>query len=280
MDVLFRQWAFPVFTRERKRFKFSGRENLFLSAFRCWDDRLYSSELHQKFIFGRVTGCVHSCMESLFYHSKRIRLHALLHDAAGAVRWHSYKGPHYWYKNGREPNSCQLGYATRLHFCFSVKLFLQSTFVFFDFWSFLSCISKAFQLADTTVIIQLGVFSWEHSGMYILSVIALETDKKINFCCTKKCKQFCGTVDFWITMDFPTFFPEMLEVHIVPKGTKICQIVGFLLDKILETLDEPGCLKSKTLLTLQQMKNCDVARVIHSDTKPKFFARVQESFTW
>ena len=50
--------------------------------------------------------------EFLFRHFKVFRLHAKLHDAAGAVRAHSSKGPGYCYMIERGPNSCFLGHLT------------------------------------------------------------------------------------------------------------------------------------------------------------------------
>ena len=49
---------------------------------------------------------------SLFRHFKVFRLHARLHDAAGAVWALSGKGLGYYYMIGRGPNSCLLGHLT------------------------------------------------------------------------------------------------------------------------------------------------------------------------
>ena len=70
---------------------------------------------------------------SVFRYSKVFRLHAILHDAAGAVRSHSGKGTGYCYMTGRRPNSCLLGHVTGLFFCLYVKLFLPSIFKSVDF---------------------------------------------------------------------------------------------------------------------------------------------------
>ena len=67
------------------------------------------------------------------FDEKVFRLHAILHDAAGAVRSHSGKGPGYCHMIVRGPNSCLLGYVTGLFFCLYVKLFLPSIFNFVDF---------------------------------------------------------------------------------------------------------------------------------------------------
>ena len=74
-----------------------------------------------------------SCLEFLFRHFKVFRLHATLHDAAGAVRAHSGKGPGYCYMIGRGPNSCMLGHVTGLLLCLYVKIFLPSIFNSVDF---------------------------------------------------------------------------------------------------------------------------------------------------
>ena len=89
--------------------------------------------MDQKFKFGGLIGYGNSYLDSVFRYSKVFRLHAILHDAAGAVRAHSGKGPGYCYMIGRGPNSCLLGHVTGLLFCFYVKLFLPSIFNSVDF---------------------------------------------------------------------------------------------------------------------------------------------------
>ena len=106
----------------------SVRKNLFLSASFCVNSRLSLREMDQKINFGGAIGYGDSYFEYLFRHFKVFRLHAILHDAAGAVRAHSGKGPGYCYMIGREPKSCLLGYVTGLLFCFHVKFFLPSIF--------------------------------------------------------------------------------------------------------------------------------------------------------
>ena len=111
----------------------SVRKNLFLSACFCWDYRLSLREMDQDFIFGGLIGYGKSCLDSVFHYSKVFRLHAILHDAPGAVRTHSGKGPGYCYKTGRGPNSCLLGHVTGVFLCLYVKLFLRSIFKSVDF---------------------------------------------------------------------------------------------------------------------------------------------------
>ena len=104
----------------------SVRKNLFLSACFCWDSRLPLREMDQKFEFVGTIGYGNSYLELLFRHFKILRLHAILHDAAGAVRPHSGKGPGYCYMIGRGPNLLLLGHVTGLSFCLYVKIFLSS----------------------------------------------------------------------------------------------------------------------------------------------------------
>ena len=111
----------------------SVRENLFLSACFCWDSGLSLRELNQKFNFGGLIGYGNSYLDSVFRYSKVIRLHAILHDATGAVRSHSGKGPSYCYMIGRGSNSCLLGHVTGLLFCLYVKTVLSSIFNSVDF---------------------------------------------------------------------------------------------------------------------------------------------------
>ena len=136
----------------------SVRKNLFLSARFCWDSRLSSCEMDQKFKFGRTIGYGDLYLEFLFCHFKVIRLHVKLADAAGAMRAHSGKGPGYCNLIGRGRNSCLLGHVTGLLFRLYVKLFLPSIFNSVDFSSSMSFILVDDELADKNVIKELGVF--------------------------------------------------------------------------------------------------------------------------
>ena len=111
----------------------SVHKNLILSACFCFDSGLSLHEMDQKFKFGGLIGYGNSCLDSVFCYSKVFRLHAILQDAAGAVRAHSGKGPGYCYKIGRGPNSCLLGHVTGLFFCLYVKIFPPSIFNYVDF---------------------------------------------------------------------------------------------------------------------------------------------------
>ena len=127
MDVLFLMSIFRLYPGLKLSIEHSSvRKNVFLSACFCWDSSFSLRELDQKFKFGRTLGYGNSYLELLFRHFKMFRLHAILHDAAGAVRAHSGEGPGYCYMIGRGPNSRLLGHVTGLSFCFYVKIFLLS----------------------------------------------------------------------------------------------------------------------------------------------------------
>ena len=134
MDVLFLMSIFRLCPGFKKSFVHNSvRKNLFLSACFCWDSRFSLREMDQKFKFGGTIGYGDSYLDSVFRYSKVFRLHAILHDAAGAVRVHSGKGPGYCYMIGRGPNSCLLAHVTGLLFCLYLKIFLPSIFKLFDF---------------------------------------------------------------------------------------------------------------------------------------------------
>ena len=56
--------------------------------------------MEQKVKLGGTIGYGDSYLEFLFRHCKVFRLHAILHDAAGAIPAHSNKGPGYCYMIG------------------------------------------------------------------------------------------------------------------------------------------------------------------------------------
>ena len=134
MDVFFLMSIFRLYPGLKKSFEHNSvRKNLFLSACFCWDSRLSLREMDQKVKFGGTIGYGDSYLDSVFRYSKVFGLHAKLHDAAGAVRTHSGKGPGYCYMIGRGPNSCLLGHETGLIFCLYIKIFLPSIIYLFDF---------------------------------------------------------------------------------------------------------------------------------------------------
>ena len=129
MDVLFLISVFRLYPGLKMSFEHNSvRKSLFLSACFCWKFRLSLPEMNQKFPFGALIGYGNSYLDSVFRYSKLFRLHAKLHDATGAVRAHSGKGPGYCYMIGRSPNTCLLGHVTGLVLCFYIKIFVPSIF--------------------------------------------------------------------------------------------------------------------------------------------------------
>ena len=93
MDVLFLKSISRLYPGFKKSFEHnSARKNRFLSACFSWDSRLSLREMDQNFKFGGTFGYGDSYLELLCHHFKVIGLHAILHDAAGAVRAHSGRG--------------------------------------------------------------------------------------------------------------------------------------------------------------------------------------------
>ena len=124
MDVLFLMSIFRLYPGLKKSFEHNNvRKTLFLSACFCRDSRLSLREMDQNFKFGGTIGFGDSYLDSVFRYSKVFRLHAILNDAAGAVRLETGKGPGYCYMIGRGPNCCLLGHVTGLLFCLYVKSF-------------------------------------------------------------------------------------------------------------------------------------------------------------
>ena len=103
MDVLFLISVVPLYPGLKTSFEhINVRKNLFLSACFSWDSL---GEMDQKLTFGGLIGYGNSHLDSVIRYSKIFRLHAILHDAAGAVRTHSGKGQGCCYMIGRGPNS-------------------------------------------------------------------------------------------------------------------------------------------------------------------------------
>ena len=134
MDVLFLMSIFRLYPGFKMSFAHNSvLRNLFLSECCCWDSRLSLREMDQKFKLGGTIGYRDSYLEFLFRQIKLFRLHAILHDAAGAVRAHSGKAPGYCYMIRRGIDSCLLGHVTGTLFSLYVKIFLPSIFSSVDF---------------------------------------------------------------------------------------------------------------------------------------------------
>ena len=134
------------------------RKNLFLDACFSGDSGLSLREMDQKFKFGGLIGYENIYLDSIFRYCKVFRLHAELHDAAGAVRSYTGKGPGYCDMIGWRPNSCLLGHVTGLLFFLYVKIFLLSIFNSVDFGSSMSLILLELELTEENIFKELGPF--------------------------------------------------------------------------------------------------------------------------
>ena len=71
----------------------SVRKNLSLRACFCWDSKFSLLEMNQKFKYGGTIGYGDPYLDSVFRYSTLFRIHAILDNAAGAVRLQTAKGP-------------------------------------------------------------------------------------------------------------------------------------------------------------------------------------------
>ena len=160
MHVFFRMSIFRLYPGLKVSFEdISFRKNLFLSACFYWVSRLILLEMDEKYKYGGAIGYRNSYMELIFRHFKVFGLHAILHDAAGAVRAHSGNRHGYCYMIGRGPKACLLSHVTGLLFCLYIKIFQPSIFNSVDFWNSMSLIKLDIELTEKNIFKELGHFS-------------------------------------------------------------------------------------------------------------------------
>ena len=107
---------FPMFPNNEKR------KNCFLAACKIWDQNINLEEIDQNFPHGGLIGYGNSTLDFFLARSKVFRLHAILHDSAGAVKATSNQGPGYRYMLPHFPSSCLLGHIVILLFYYFVSL--------------------------------------------------------------------------------------------------------------------------------------------------------------
>ena len=118
---------FPLYFRiKSKLFHNCTLKNLFPSACYWWDGTISLRDVDQKVLHGGNFGYGDSYLDSVFRYSKVLRLHAILHDAAGAVRLQTVKRLGFCFMIGQCPNCCVIGQVIGLLFCLYVKIFLPS----------------------------------------------------------------------------------------------------------------------------------------------------------
>ena len=209
------------------------------------DSSLSLCEMDQKFKFGGLIGYGNSYLNSVFRYSKVFRLHAILHDAAGAVRAHSTKRPGYCYMIGRGPNSCLLGHMTGLLFCLHVKLFLPSFLNSVDFWNNMYCIVPDIELIDKNVIKELGIFTdGSVQGLPFCPPKAFKLNKQT----TWSKSHLHGIAWSSGKLDYDKLFADFYDIKIMnaevfAKELEKCRLLSSLLGQNVENLDDYGCPK-------------------------------------
>ena len=251
----------------------SVRKNLFVSACFCSDSRLSLREMDQKFKFGATIGYGDSYLvDSLFRYSKVFRLHAILHDAAGAVRAHSAKRPGCCYMIGRRPNSCLLGHVTGLLFCLYIKSFLPSIFNLFDFWISMSLIVLDIELTEKQVIKELGLFiDGSVRGFSFCPPKAFKPNKQTiwNTNHLHGIAWSSGKLEYEIL--FVVFYDiKLLNAEVFAKGFEKCRLLTRLFGQKVENLDDYGCPKIQNLVGEGKTDSSWICSSYHFRHKTRF----------
>ena len=251
MDIFFLISVLRLYPGFKKSFEHNSvRKNLFVSACFCWDSGFSLREMNQKFIFGGLIGYGSSCLDSVFLYSKVFRLHAILHDAAGAVRSHSGEGPGYCNMIGRGPNSSLLGHVTGLLSCLYVKLSLTFIFNSVDFLSSMSCVVLDIELTEKNIIKELGNFI--DGSVQGFSLCPPKTFKQ-NEQKTWNTNHLHGTAWSCLYLDseklFAVFYDiKKMNAEVFAKGVEKCRLLTTFLGQNVEILYEYGCPEIKDLV--------------------------------
>ena len=72
-------------------------KTVFFAACEIWDENINFEEINQKFPQGGLICYGNSFLDFFFARLKVFRLHAILHDSAGAAKATTNKGPGYCY---------------------------------------------------------------------------------------------------------------------------------------------------------------------------------------
>ena len=107
---------FPMFPNNEKR------KDCLLAACKIWDQNIHLEKIDQNFPHGGLIGYGNSILDFFLARSKVFRLHAILHDSAGAVKATTNHEPCYCYLLPQIPSSCLLGHITGLFFCIFIKV--------------------------------------------------------------------------------------------------------------------------------------------------------------
>ena len=225
-------------------------KNLFLSACFCWDSRLSLRETDQKYKFGGTIGYGVSYLDSVFRYSKVFRLHAIIHDAAGAVLLQTSKGPGYCYIIGRGPNCCLLGHVTGLLLCLYVNFFLPSIFILFDFWISMFLIVLDIELTAKNVIKELGLFiDGSVQGFSFCPPKTFKPNKQTTWNTNHLHGIAWSSGKLESEKLFAVFYDiKVLNAEVFAKGFEKCRLLTRLLGQNVENLDDYGSPKFKDLV--------------------------------
>ena len=81
--------------------------------------------------YGGLIGVGNSQLEKIFGGSKILRMHAMIHDACGFMKFNYGEGPGYCYMIPNAPdwmNKCVLGHVTGVLYCLYLKTFQNCSF--------------------------------------------------------------------------------------------------------------------------------------------------------
>ena len=154
---------------------------------------------------------------------------------------------------------------TELLFCLDVKLFLASILNCVDFSSSISCIVLDIELADKNVIKELGVFIDGKVQGYSFRPPAKYKPIKQAFWCTRNLHGIVwigGRLDY---SEFSKILPRAVKGECVAKETEKCKIVGSLLDRVVEILEDYGCPKVQDLV-VEEIWICSSYPIRHKTT--------------
>ena len=228
----------------------SVRKNVFLIACFCWVSRFYLREMNQKIKFGGTIGYGDSYLNSVFHYSKVFRLHAIIHDAAEAVRLQTGKGPDYCYTISRGANCCLLGQMTGLLFCLYVKIFQPSNFTLIDFLISMSLIVLDIDLTEKDIIKELGLsIDGSVQRVSFCPPKTFEPNKQTTWNTNHlhEIAWSCGKREY--EKLFAVFYDiKVKTAEVFANGFKKCRLVTRLLGQNVENLDDYGCLKIQALV--------------------------------
>lgn len=107
---------------------FSKRRSYFLAACLYFDPNIDLEIALKLRPYGGVIGIDNSRLDNYLKGSKVLRLHAILHDAAGFVLEHSGEGPGYVYAVSCPISSPFVGHTTGIGFCLFHKVLRPTQF--------------------------------------------------------------------------------------------------------------------------------------------------------